>query len=58
MAGAHVLPSGVSVLWGAFPRAITCWRKIALETDEQAALAVGNRGYPEHMRGRYRNPSA
>jgi len=28
-------------------------QKIALETNEQAALAVGNRGCPEHMRGRY-----
>jgi hypothetical protein len=26
-------------------------QKIALETDEPAALAVANRGWPEHMRG-------
>jgi hypothetical protein len=28
-------------------------QKIALETDEQAALAVANRGWPELRRGRY-----
>ena len=28
-------------------------QKIALETDEQAALAVANRGWPERSRGRY-----
>jgi hypothetical protein len=27
-------------------------QKIALETDEQAALAVANRGWPELRRGR------
>jgi hypothetical protein len=28
-------------------------QKIALETDEQAALAVANRSWPERRRGRY-----
>jgi hypothetical protein len=33
-------------------------QKIALETDEQAALAVANRSWPELRRGRYLQSNA